>query len=80
MKRYKINVSEEVAFNHEITFESDAPDIDKILDKAEKERCLDGVIFTLKEQGCNIKHVVKDKDGSYGEVENDEYEEMGEVE
>lgn len=77
MKRYKVNVCEEVAFNHEIIFQSDAHDIDKILDKVEKERCLDGVIFTLKEQGCNVERIVKD-DGNYGEIEIDEYEEMEE--
>ncbi|MFL0198326.1 hypothetical protein ACJDU8_22580 [Clostridium sp. WILCCON 0269] len=37
MKKYKINVCEEGAFKHEIIFESDAPDIDKILDKAKKK-------------------------------------------
>ena len=75
MKKYKINVCEEIAFNHEIIFESDAPDIDKILDKAEKEICLDGVIFTLKEQGCKVERIVKGND-NYVEIEIDEFEEM----
>lgn len=75
MKKYKISVLETLAFNHEITLESDTSDIDKILDEAQKERCLDDVILTLEEKGCNVLNVDKD-DGSYGEIEIDDYEEM----
>lgn len=75
MKKYKISVLEALAFNHEITLESDTSDIDKILDEAQKERCLDDVILTLKDKGCNLLNVDKD-DSSYGEIEIDDCEEM----
>ena len=68
MKRYKIDVFEEIPFTHEVVFESDAVDIDKILDEAQKGRCLDDVIELLENQGCTIKEVDRD-DGDFGTVE-----------
>jgi hypothetical protein len=69
LKRYKIDVFEEIPFTHEVVFESDAVDIDKILDEAQKGHCLDDVIYSLKNQGCNIKEVDRDNDGDFGTVE-----------
>ncbi|MFU0784535.1 hypothetical protein [Clostridium sp.] len=40
MKKYRINICETVPFNHTVIFESDAPNIEKVLDKAEKRKLL----------------------------------------
>lgn len=69
MKRYRIDVFEEIPFTHEVVFESDAADIDKILDKAQRGCCLDDVVYSLKNQGCTIKEVDRDDDGGFGTVE-----------
>lgn len=77
MKKYKINICETVPFNHTVIFESDALDIEKVLDKAEKENCLDDVVFALNDQGCKVINVDRDE-GSCGEIEIDDLEEVKE--
>lgn len=62
MKRYRVDVFEEVSYNHSIIFESDAADIDKILEGTKIGRCLDDVIELLKNQGCSIEKILKDND------------------
>lgn len=77
MKKYRINICETVPFNHTVIFESDAPNIEKVLDKAEKENCLDDVVYALKSQGCKVSNIDRDE-GDYGEIEIDDLEEIKE--
>lgn len=62
MKRYRVDVFEEISHNHSIIFGTDTADVNKILNGTKIGRCLDDVIELLKNQGCNIEKVLKDND------------------
>jgi hypothetical protein len=76
--KLKILVDEKVTYEHKVTIEvADEIDIDKMLDKAEKQMTLDDVVYMFESKyNCKIIEICRDDGGTRFDIEVPEYEEI----
>lgn len=75
MRKINVHVWESIRFEHEVLISvPDEVDIEKMLDRAEKDDCFDDVQCTLKKYGCKILDVCVDDSGSDITIEIPEYD------
>lgn len=77
MKKYQINVRQQIVCDHTVTINvPEDKDIDSLLDKAQKHTgCLDDVTCKLEELGCEVIDKCEDE-GNTEKIEIDDYNEV----
>ena len=75
--KYRVYIQENIKFSHEVIIAvENGRDIEKILNRAERECCFDDAIGSLEDDGCEIIKKITDEDGDFGDITIDDFNEI----